>query len=54
MTCTRPDGRVRCEYYNTDGQRVRIEDYDENGRLTMIQRYTYQNIRIPVKGDDTP
>ena len=54
MTCTRPDGWVRCEYYNADGQRVRIEDYDENGRLTMIQRYTYQNIRIPVKGDDTP
>ena len=54
MTCTSPDGRVRCEYYNADGQRVRIEDYDENGRLTMVQRYTYQNIRIPVKGDDTP
>ena len=54
MTCTRPDGWVRCEYYNADGQRVRIEDYDENGRLTMVHRYTYQNIRIPVKGDDTP
>lgn len=54
MTYTRPDGWVRCEYYNADGQTVLIEDYDEEGRLSMVQRHTYQNIRIPVKGDDTP
>ena len=55
-TCTihRPDGRIRCEYFDAEGRIHLIEDYDIEGELTMVQRYTYTEIRVPVKGEDTP
>ena len=54
MTLQYPDGRVRYEYYNADGRPVLIEDYNSEGKLSFVQRYTYQNILVPVKGDDAP
>ena len=54
MTLQYPDGRVRYEYYNAEGQPVLIEDYTSEGKLSFVQRYTYQNILVPLEGDDAP
>lgn len=49
MTHRRPDGQVRCEYYLPDGRLSRIEDYNTEGDISLIQKYTYRDIRIPAK-----
>lgn len=53
-TIHRPDGDIRIEYYDADGNLHLIEDYNADGDLTMIQQYTYRDIKVPVKGGATP
>lgn len=48
VTITKPNGDTRVEYYNEDGTLESILDYDEDGELYMEQRYSYQDIRVPV------
>ena len=53
-TTRRPDGWVRIEYYDGDGRIHLIEDYDENGELTMVQMYFYKQIQVPITGKEEP
>ena len=43
------DGGKRVEYFHGDGRPHMIEDYDADGKLTMLQRYYYQDILVPAK-----
>ena len=43
------DGGKRVEYFHGDGRPHKIEDYDADGKLTMLQRYYYQDILVPAK-----
>lgn len=54
MTFHRPDGQVRYEYYHPDGRPARIEDYNEAGDLSLVQEYTYRDIKIPAEGGNAP
>ena len=54
VTTRRPDGQVRYQYYDAEGRIHLIEDYSEDGKLSMVQRYTYQEIQVPAKGEDNP
>ena len=47
------DGGRRVEYFHGDGRPYKIEDYDADGKLTMLQRYYYQDILVPAK-EETP
>ena len=47
------DGGKRVEYFHGDGRPYKIEDYDADGKLTMLQRYYYQDILVPAK-EETP
>ena len=47
------DGGRRVEYFHGDGRPHMIEDYDADGKLTMLQRYYYQDILVPAK-EETP
>ncbi len=49
MTHRRPNGQVRCEHYLPDGRISRIEDYNTEGVITLVQKYTYRDIQVPVK-----
>ena len=49
VTTTRPDGNVRIEYYHADGRLYMIEDYSEDGTISMLQQYYYQEIQVPAK-----
>ena len=53
-TCTtyRPDDRVRIEYYDADGRLHYIEDYDDEGKISMAQRYYYTEIQVPADGKE--
>ena len=48
-TVPQADGSKRIEYYHADGRPHMIEDYNSEGKLTMLQRYYYQDILIPAK-----
>lgn len=50
VTTHRPNGYTRIEYYDADGRIHLIEDYTENGELSMVQQYYYQEILVPTKG----
>lgn len=52
QTLHRPDGYIRIEYYDGDGRIHLIEDYDENGELTMVQMYFYKQIQVPVTREE--
>lgn len=54
MTTRRPDGQVRYQYFDAEGRLHMIEDYDETGELTMVQRYYYTQIRVPATGKEKP
>lgn len=47
-TIHRPDGWIRVEYCTPDGRPYLIEDFDENGKLTMRQTYEYLHIQVPA------
>ena len=49
MTYTKSGGGKRIEYYYPDGRPSLIEDYNEDGSLSMVQRYYYQDIQVPKK-----
>ena len=49
ITCHRNDGGTRVEYYHADGRPHMVEDFDAEGRRTMLQRYYYQDILVPAK-----
>ena len=53
-TCTtyRPNDRVRIEYYDADGRLHYIEDYDDEGTISMVQRYYYTEIQVPADGKE--
>lgn len=54
MTQYKPNGTRRVEYYDADGRCLSIEDYDEDGRMTMTQTYFYREIKVPVDGEESP
>ena len=47
------DGGRRVEYFHGDGRPHKIEDYDADGKRTMLQRYYYKDILVPAK-EETP
>ncbi len=49
MTTQAKDGDIRIEYYTADGRISLIEDYNDEGELTMYQQYDYRDIRVPTK-----
>ena len=49
MAHHRPDGSVRYEYYLPDGRLARIEDYNADGEISLVQKYTYRDIQVPAK-----
>ena len=49
MTCAQSDGGKRIEYYYPDGRPSLIEDYNQDGSLSMVQRYYYRDIQVPKK-----
>lgn len=51
---TKGDGSRRVEYSDGDGRLVLIEDYNSEGELSLVQRYTYQNIQVPVERGEAP
>lgn len=53
-TYLKNDGDKRIEYYHLDGRPHMIENYDADGKLTMLQRYYYRDIRVPVEGGSAP
>ena len=53
MTYHKNDGGRRVEYFHGDGRPHKIEDYNADGKLTMLQRYYYQDILVPAK-EETP
>lgn len=51
-TIGRADGGTRIEYSDAEGRIHLIEDYDSDGSLSMVQQYTYRDIRIPANGEE--
>lgn len=49
LTIRRANSNIRIEYYRPDGTRYLIEDYDQEGNLSMRQSYTYREIQVPAK-----
>lgn len=54
MTYTKPDGSRHVEYYHPDGRLHMVEDYNEEGHLSLLQQYYYRDIQIPAEGGITP
>lgn len=52
MTRQKGDGSRRVEYYHEDGRYHRIEDYSADGKLTMLQQYTYRDIQVPADREE--
>lgn len=49
MTIRQSDGGWRVEYYNAEGRTERIEDFNSDGTLSLLQTYTYRDIQVPAK-----
>ena len=52
MTTVKDGGGKRVKYYDADGRIHLIEENSEDGKLTMIQQYFYQDIRVPATGEE--
>jgi len=49
MSCLKNDGGTRVEHYHPDGRLHMIVDYDSEGKISLLQRYTYRDIQVPAK-----
>ena len=42
------DGGKRVEHYHADGRPHMIEDFNADGKLSLLQRYYYTDIQVPI------
>ena len=43
------DGGKCVEHYHADGRPHMIEDFNADGKLSLLQRYYYPDIQVPTK-----